>query len=306
MLDGRHDPSAHVGARCGVPQLLQPRSHRAESHGRRPRPRVHGHRRSGPGRRCLADRRQRGTGLRPDVLQGIDRRSATRRHHHSCPQRLRRDRRSQDVGRIPVLWRPRVRSAWQPCLARRGRHPTGQRNRPDRSPRWPGACGCPISVGRAVVEWSTVASASLPHGIDLATWIDGRPELAASAPVQRRLASTARDLGEYRIAAARFRQFVVGDADGKSVVGPQTESASVADVQQAANCLARAGQLAARQAADRRCRGPTGDGIDRAQPWQPSWRGSPSTSCRVVRALASWPVLSSAPQPSIWPTVTSF
>ena len=83
---------------------------------------------------------------------------------------------------------------------------------------------------------------------DLAAWIDGRPELAASAPIQRRLASTARDLGEYRNAAARFRQFVVGDADGKSVVGPQTESASVSDVQQAANCLARAGQWAARQA----------------------------------------------------------
>ncbi|HSB87142.1 MAG TPA: CHAT domain-containing protein [Ilumatobacteraceae bacterium] len=82
----------------------------------------------------------------------------------------------------------------------------------------------------------------------LAGWIDGRPHLAASAPIQRRLASTARDLGEYRIAAARFRQFVVGDSDGSSVVGPQTNSASVADVQQAANCLARAGQLAARQA----------------------------------------------------------
>ncbi|HEX2785800.1 MAG TPA: CHAT domain-containing protein, partial [Ilumatobacteraceae bacterium] len=82
----------------------------------------------------------------------------------------------------------------------------------------------------------------------LAAWIDGRPDLAASAPIQRRLACTARDLGEYRIAAARFRQFVVGDSDGKSVVGPQTDSASVADVQQAANCLARAGQWAARQA----------------------------------------------------------
>ncbi len=82
----------------------------------------------------------------------------------------------------------------------------------------------------------------------LAAWIDGRPELAASAPIQRRLASTARDLGEFRIAAARFRQFVVGDRGGTSVVGPQTDSASVADVQQAANCLARAGQWAARQA----------------------------------------------------------
>ena len=82
----------------------------------------------------------------------------------------------------------------------------------------------------------------------LAAWIDGRPELASSARIQRRLASTARDLGEYRIAAARFRQFVVGDLDGTSVVGPQVESASVADVQQAANCLARAGQRAARQA----------------------------------------------------------
>ena len=82
----------------------------------------------------------------------------------------------------------------------------------------------------------------------LAAWIDGRPELAASAPIQRRLASTARDLGEFRIAAARFRQFVVGDRGGTSVVGPQFDSASVADVQQAANCLARAGQWAARQA----------------------------------------------------------
>ena len=82
----------------------------------------------------------------------------------------------------------------------------------------------------------------------LAAWIDGRPELAASAPIQRRLASTARDLGEFRIAAARFRQFVVGDRGGTSVVGPQIDSASVADVQQAANCLARAGQWAARQA----------------------------------------------------------
>ncbi|MEP7114979.1 MAG: CHAT domain-containing protein, partial [Ilumatobacteraceae bacterium] len=82
----------------------------------------------------------------------------------------------------------------------------------------------------------------------LATWIDGRSDLATSASIQRRLAGTARDLGEYRIAAARFRQFVVGDRDGTSTVGPQTGSASVADVQQAANCLARAGQWAARQA----------------------------------------------------------
>ncbi len=100
----------------------------------------------------------------------------------------------------------------------------------------------------------------------LATWIDGRPELAASAPIQRRLACTARDLGEYRIAAARFRQFVVGDAGGKSVVGPQTDSASVADVQQAANCLARAGQWAAPPSRDRGRRGSQGDGSRRAGP----------------------------------------
>ena len=43
-------------------------------------------------------------------------------------------------------------------------------------------------------------------------------------------------------------KFVVGDRGGTSVVGPQIDSASVADVQQAANCLARAGQWAARQA----------------------------------------------------------
>ena len=82
----------------------------------------------------------------------------------------------------------------------------------------------------------------------LAAWIDGRKDLTESAPVQRRLASTARDLGEFRIAAARYRQFVVGDAAGKAVVGPQSDSTSVADAQQAANCLARAGQWAARQA----------------------------------------------------------
>jgi beta-lactamase superfamily II metal-dependent hydrolase len=79
----------------------------------------------------------------------------------------------------------------------------------------------------------------------LAAWIDRRPEFAASAPIQRRLAATARDLGEFRLAAARFRQFVVDDHDGMSVVGPQTESTSVGDVRQAANCLARAGQWAA-------------------------------------------------------------
>ena len=83
----------------------------------------------------------------------------------------------------------------------------------------------------------------------LAGWIDGRRELALNSPIQRRLATTARDLGEYRVAAARFRHFVVGDHGSTPVVGPQVEEASVADVQQAANCLARAGQWAARQAA---------------------------------------------------------
>ena len=82
----------------------------------------------------------------------------------------------------------------------------------------------------------------------LAGWIDGRRELATNSPIQRRLAMTARDLGEYRIAAARFRHFVVGDHGTTPLVGPQVEEASVADVQQAANCLARAGQWAARQA----------------------------------------------------------
>ncbi|HZX54244.1 MAG TPA: CHAT domain-containing protein, partial [Ilumatobacteraceae bacterium] len=82
----------------------------------------------------------------------------------------------------------------------------------------------------------------------LAGWIDGRRELAMNSPIQRRLATTARDLGEYRVAAARFRHFVVGDHGSTPVVGPQVEEASVADVQQAANCLARAGQWAARQA----------------------------------------------------------
>lgn len=82
----------------------------------------------------------------------------------------------------------------------------------------------------------------------LAGWIDSRPNLAANGPIQRRLATIARDLAEYRSAANRFRQFVINDSSGTPVVGATADTTSVADLQQTANCLTRAAQRAARNA----------------------------------------------------------
>lgn len=81
---------------------------------------------------------------------------------------------------------------------------------------------------------------------ELAGWIDGRPAIAADSSIQRKLAAIARDLGEYQTAADRYRRFVVDDSSGTPVVGATGRATSIGDVQQTANCLARAAQRAAR------------------------------------------------------------
>jgi hypothetical protein len=81
---------------------------------------------------------------------------------------------------------------------------------------------------------------------ELAGWIDGRRAVAADTTIQRKLAAVARDLGEYRVAADRYRRFVVDDSAGKPVVGATSRATSIGDLQQTANCLARAAQKAAR------------------------------------------------------------
>jgi hypothetical protein len=83
---------------------------------------------------------------------------------------------------------------------------------------------------------------------ELAAWIDARPAVAQDQNIQRRLAVVARDLGEYRAAADRFRQFVVDDSSSTPVVGATRRTTSIADLQQTANCLARAAQRDAREA----------------------------------------------------------
>ncbi len=87
---------------------------------------------------------------------------------------------------------------------------------------------------------------------ELAAWIDSRPSVACDTSIQRRLAVVARDLGEYRAAADRYRQFVVRDEATDEmvtpVVGATGRTTSVGDLQQTANCLTRAAQKAARDA----------------------------------------------------------
>jgi len=81
---------------------------------------------------------------------------------------------------------------------------------------------------------------------ELAGWIDERPPIAADSSIQRKLAAVARDLGEYRTAADRYRPFVIEDSSGKPLVGATSRSTSIGDLQQTANCLARAAQKSAR------------------------------------------------------------
>jgi hypothetical protein len=81
---------------------------------------------------------------------------------------------------------------------------------------------------------------------ELAGWIDSRPSVSKDDAIQRKLATVARDLGEYRTAAERFRRFVIDDSSGAPVVGATSRATSIGDLQQTANCLARAAQKAAR------------------------------------------------------------
>jgi hypothetical protein len=81
---------------------------------------------------------------------------------------------------------------------------------------------------------------------ELAGWIDTRPSVAGDSTIQRKLATVARDLGEYRTASDRYRHFVIDDSTGTPVVGATGRATSIGDVQQTANCLARAAQKAAR------------------------------------------------------------
>jgi hypothetical protein len=66
--------------------------------------------------------------------------------------------------------------------------------------------------------------------------------VATDNSIQRKLAAVARDLGEYRTAADRYRRFVIDDSSGTPVVGATSGATSIGDVQQTANCLARAAQ----------------------------------------------------------------
>ena len=82
---------------------------------------------------------------------------------------------------------------------------------------------------------------------ELATWIASNPQFQDES-IARRLATIARDLGEYRVAADRFVPIVVRPRPDAPAIGLHTRTASVLDLQQAANCLARAAQASARAA----------------------------------------------------------
>ena len=82
---------------------------------------------------------------------------------------------------------------------------------------------------------------------EIATWIEENPQFQNES-IDRRLASIARDLGDFRAAADRFVPIVARGRSGARSVGLHTRTASVFDLQQAANCLARAAQASARAA----------------------------------------------------------
>ena len=97
----------------------------------------------------------------------------------------------------------------------------------------------------------------------LRDWVVQR-EGAADETVCRRLGAIARDLGDFRAAADHFGALVVERGDGPPRVGLLTRTTLPADLQQAANCLARAAQREARRRRRRlrrrRRRSRTGDG----------------------------------------------
>ena len=83
----------------------------------------------------------------------------------------------------------------------------------------------------------------------LRDWVVQRPG-EADETVRRRLGAIARDLGDFRAAADHFGALVVERGDGAPRVGLLTRTTRPADLQQAANCLARAAQREARRQGD--------------------------------------------------------
>ena len=81
----------------------------------------------------------------------------------------------------------------------------------------------------------------------LADWVDGTAGVRKLARVQRLLGRAARQLGNFQEASDRYRQLIDLDPGGGRV-GLRFDDAAPVDLQQAANCLARAAQREAREA----------------------------------------------------------
>jgi beta-lactamase superfamily II metal-dependent hydrolase len=82
---------------------------------------------------------------------------------------------------------------------------------------------------------------------ELAKWVEAHEVARTSPRVQRLLGKTARELGEFR-SAARHYALAVAPEEAKGAAGARFDDAAPVDLQQAANCLARAAQRDARAA----------------------------------------------------------
>ena len=94
----------------------------------------------------------------------------------------------------------------------------------------------PVSDGRSRLSgmWEALRS-----------WVADHPAVDDES-VRRRLAAIARDLGDFRAAATLFGRLVLEPGGDAIRIGLLSRSATPADLQQAANCLARAAQREAR------------------------------------------------------------
>ena len=241
----RHRAPAALRARRRVPQLLQSRAHRHEPARCRAGTRVHGDRRARPRRRGMADRGCRRSGVRRDVLHRVDRGPDARRHGDRARNH------AADLGGRET-W-----AAYQcygdPGFVLRGARATLS-----------AAVTEPVSLSDLMARLDSLAVNTSDLGrpgrggvqdrrrrmvaiVAGARRLDRRrPSVAADNSIQRKLAAVARDLGEYRTAADRYRRFVIDDSSGTPVVGATSRATSIGDVQQTANCLARAAQKAVR------------------------------------------------------------
>jgi hypothetical protein len=92
--------------------------------------------------------------------------------------------------------------------------------------------------GETALEARRTALVGTLHG--LADWAD-QHGLGDTAGVQRRIGKVARELGEFAYAADRYLRMVSEEtSDGRTDVRLRDGDASAVDLQQAANCLARA------------------------------------------------------------------